>query len=244
MAADYEIDIFELWRIIARRRWLVLASVLLFSAGAGLATLLAPTIYRCQSTIALPGEPYQWMKIAEVKEVVAAARSRAVRGMPLGDLPPGDLAKVSDIRVMEMPESQTFFKLVVKAKGDQEAAVRVSQGIYRYLTTDPSIQARLQIMVRGADSVLAFAERTLQSALKSRGGQGGDPELVALYDKVYEFRIRRASLRNFEYISPPLLDPAPASPRPVLNLAISVLVGLMAGILLAVFADRRSAKDV
>jgi LPS O-antigen subunit length determinant protein (WzzB/FepE family) len=238
MSSEYVIDIFEMWRIILRRRWLVLGAVAVAIAGAALATILAPAVYRCHSTIAIPGDPYQWIRIPEVREVVAAARERALRGQPVGGITAGEMAMVHDVRVSDIPESRTFFKLVVKAKGNPKLADRVSRGIYGYLTTAPEVQTRLRAITMATDSALAFAEQAFQAELKRRDRPASAEGLVAIYDKVVEYRLKKAGLRNFEYISEPITDPRPISPRPALNVAIAALIGLMAGLALAAAAER------
>jgi capsular polysaccharide biosynthesis protein len=241
MSSEYVIDIFELWRIVLRRRWLVLASVLLFVAGTGVATLLTPRIYRCRSTISLPGEPYRWIGIPEVKEMVTAAWARANRGKLLNGMKSEDVNKIKAIKVQEIPGSETIFKLVVTTKNDANLAREISGVIFQFLATDSTVQSRLKVVAQGADSVIAFAEKIFRNyQSRNRFPNMRDAELVALYDKVIEYRIRRANMRNFEYISPPELELSPVSPRPWINLSVASLVGLMVGILLSVTIDRKN----
>ncbi len=239
MASEQEIDIFELWRIAVRRRWLVLGSLLVAVIGAALATALSPAVYSCHSTIAIPGEPYQWIKIPEVRELVAAARERALRGETVGGIAPGEMARIYDLRISDIPESRTFFKLVVKSRGDPSLAEKVSRGVFLYLTTAPEVQSRLQAMIQANDSALAFAEQTFQAELRRRDRPAAGEGLLAIYDKMMEYRLRKASLKNFQFISQPAASLRPVSPRPTLNLVIAALIGLIIGLGLAAFVDRR-----
>ncbi len=238
MSKDLQVDIFELWWIIVRKRWLVLSSVFLCATGAGLGSLLSPTVYRCQSIIALPGESYRWTTVSEVKELVAAAMAGIRRGQAFPGLSSVDVRKILGITVQEAPESATMFRLVIKTKGDPDLAVRAAEAMFKYLKSDSPIQKRLRIMIQGADSALAYAEMAFQ--IESRRAAGRyDAALLDLYDRVVEHRIRRASLRNFEYVSPPAMDEGPIASRTWLKITLAAIIGLMAGVVMAVIFDSR-----
>lgn len=238
MGMERQVDIFEMWRIIIRRRWMILSFLGLFAAGAAVASLVSPTVYRCQSTIVLPGDPYRWTSVTEIKEVVAAALAGAGRGDSLLGLGRKDMTNLVGAKVQEVYGSETMFRLVVKARRDPGLARHASEALFFYLTNNSPIQERLRILIQGADSSLVFAEKAFQDESRRAAGRI-DPQLSTLYDKLIEHRMRRASLRNFEYISPPTLDPAPVSPRTWRNTALSALIGLMVGIILAVSVDSR-----
>lgn len=238
MDKELQVDIFEMWRIVIRRRWMILSFLGLFAIGGAMAYLMAPTIYRCQSTIALPGEPYRWTTVPEVKEVVAAAIASASRGESVLGLDGDEMGNLVGVKVQEVAGSETMFRLVVKTKSEPALALKIAEILFTYLTTRAPVQERLRIMIAGADSSLVFAEKAFLTESHRTAGRA-NAQLLALYDKLVEYRIRRASLRNFEYISLPTLDPAPVSPRPWLNVSLAALIGLMFGSVLAVFTDRQ-----
>jgi len=249
MTKEYEVDIFDLLRVTARRWRTVLATVLAFMAAATLFVLVTPKTYRCQSTIAIPQEPNQWIKVSEVREIVTAAREKLLAGVDSANLPPRLVSKISSIRIVDIPDVETFFRLEVKAVGEPALAESVSHYLFGYLSSYPAIQYRRESMITGLDSAIRYSERILESmsggrvktGIQADGSRPNDIRLdmVSLHNKLVEYRVKKAGLRNFEYISGPRLDPSPVSPKAWVIISIAGLTGLLIGLMLALALDYR-----
>jgi len=135
---DHEIDVCELWRIVWKRRSVVIIVTLLFLAGAGLFIALSREVYKVSNALVLSKIGNVQLSYPEVKMIIQV----------LDDLPPSQQAKELGMEVGAIKNVKRIKAVDIKGSNivkleietlNRETGMGVMQILPRYIMTRPYV---------------------------------------------------------------------------------------------------------
>ncbi len=264
--ANYaSVDLADYIRIVARRKWLILAVVALACAAAFAYARSQPTKYTASAQLEFP-EPAQPVaspnpKVIQgyVQDQASFVKSQTVaaRAADILDTATEPRSLLADIEVVTNEESRV---VTVRATAETAAAAqRQAQAFaqaYVQLRTEEGkadldrVLATKDATVAAADDALAVASRQYDAACRDATEARCAIALRSLDDATQalsEAKVDRANAASTPIDAGRILSPAvrptkPSTPGPVRTVALGGLAGLILGICLAFVRDRLDSR--
>ena len=233
-----------------RRRWRVVALTLLLVVAAGVAlTLVTPRVYVAEAEVLIEPDPISDATSLAAEEVATEARAvtsfeslqRVVDAEELSDVPI-DLA--DDVTVTPEDTGAAVVTIAV-SRGDAGEAADIANALaLTYLDVsgakaisdladiDQQIQELEQRIITLSEQLDSTPPRQSADLRTERRQVIAERSLLFATRAAVRFSVSDAGGRG-ELIAPAEVPDSPASPQPVRNLGLAVLVGLLLGIGLA-----------
>lgn len=243
---------------VLRRRWRLIALVCVFAVAASLAyslnrvpefrstadVLLSPTAFDVRQG---GGE----LTPEEIATQVRIATSQPVAGLVRDDLRLANTPVLEDLVTVEALGSSRVLRITSRMTHPEEAAevarsVAQSYLVYRQTNTQQTLtevtsslaerQQRLETRLAGLDEALADRPDPGGKLAAERREVLG--QLSRISAQLADVDISVAGGAGGELLDEPAENTVQVAPRPVLTVALSLLIGLLAGIALALTRDR------
>ena len=264
---DDEIDLYELWLVLKRRKFYVFGFLILFSVAGLLYAFLSPEVYRNSALVALPSVE---LKNGERREIVSFSTTTSILKLLGDELQKGEYDKLA--RELQLPLSvvKSLDSLTVSSTERRESGKRVFlveldgrepsllpkvlSSLVNYLNSNPFVSKQIeeqrriikqQLQEIGRElpklenEVKLLKEKILKSQIKVLGF---DPTAI---DR--NLILMRAKKLNLEYILSAgihgyevvysTVSGKPVKPNRPLVVAVSAVTGLFFGIFVAFFVE-------
>ena len=240
---DDEVNIFNYWKVIIKRRWLLIGVFLISIATTSVVNLLMPKIYR--------GEYIIKMATADFNDVLE--RINVDDKEKMREILPKTYLLLYELKVTTIPDPVLYkLNIIIDVKKTSDISL-IATELLEYINNFPyykrSVEQRkkllqkqleeLSIAIANSDAILKTYNTLLQSA--KLVPLGFNP--IELYDGILELKTKKVileqSLKNhigMEIITQDIFS-NPVKPRIKMNIALSALIGLLAGMFLVFFAE-------
>lgn len=254
---DDEINLMDLWKVVVKRRNIIIFITLL-SAGLAIAVSLKMSkVYEGEAVLALPrvannsNNSNNFMLVANVEEtkaIVDALLREVKNGNPFGGFDKELVKKVADIKIMQIKGSESQLKVVVKIKDDPQGAYEVYSKIMTYLNGNEYIKGKINSGRVALESNLSEAKSAVEKAgrmreealhlIATKNNVGFNPleidvKINDLKTRVIGLETSLSMIKGYEFVSGPYVYKNKVKPKIALNILIAGMVGLFAGMLLA-----------
>ncbi|MBM2838892.1 MAG: chain length determinant protein [Deltaproteobacteria bacterium] len=242
---DDEINLMDLWKVIWKRKSLIIALTLSFAILALSVSLNSPKVYEGEAVVALPKVGISFV---ETKTITDAMLKEVKRGNPLGGFEETLIKKISDIRIEQIKGSDSQFKILVSIKREPYAAYEVFNKIMAYMQGNEYVKKRMDIEKKAIERNVSETRQTIEMAEKTRNEAvrlmstrnpvGFNPvdldvRIGELKAKLTGLETNLSLLNSYEFISGPYIYKNKVKPKVRLNTLIAGMVGLFVGMLLA-----------
>ncbi|MEO2082720.1 MAG: Wzz/FepE/Etk N-terminal domain-containing protein [Desulfurobacteriaceae bacterium] len=252
-----EIDLYELYLTLKKRKWTVIVTTLVF--------LIIGLIY---SLVAVPKYESKFLVSARGIEVSPEEVKQAIENLndliKNGDfemvtdelnLSKKEVAEITEIRVERSRRSSNSKNFPISVEvTDPELIGKLSKRIPQFLNGLPSVRERLESeRMKLKEQEKAFEEsiRGLKGLRKEivkliNRGKGKDlgfrlldldAKIADLKRQLIDVHYRLNSIKGFQTTVEPVIPDKPSKPKPKLILAVSLISGLFLGIFLAFFRE-------
>jgi LPS O-antigen subunit length determinant protein (WzzB/FepE family) len=240
MMQDTDIDLHQIWCVLWRHRYVILATAAVSGLAALAVNLSLPQLYQSQSLVALPesgryvvNDRYDKVRTT----VLTVAETRVLlEPFPAGALPPADrsLQRFRGISLDQVRGSDVFFRMVVTVRDDPGAAVVLSSAAVEFLQSRPVVRGKIDQARSAAERHLRDIDDAIARVARAGARPGGDPvaaELGTVQLKGTRYQVSGAldQLHSFQFVSGPELNPVPVGPKTVLRTVVFLFVGLFIG---------------
>jgi capsular exopolysaccharide synthesis family protein len=233
------LDIRQWGRLVWRRKWLLLAIVLLLPAAVYVGSSLLPKTYQSQATInvqATAGASTLFSKISAksdtdeaqtlIETTVVGRRAARILGLPPSDAK--ELLTHISVAPTNPAETDSNFLTITAQDSNAEMAAAIANAFARAVS-----QARTFNAIRNIDRTIT----TLEAQLTSTGGDEASEEAIAAQlQQLRGLRATQAGTTSIVEIATPAS--APISPRPKRNTVIALILALLIAAALAPLLDR------
>jgi LPS O-antigen subunit length determinant protein (WzzB/FepE family) len=235
---DSEINPMDLWKVIWKRKNLIIAVTLSFAIPALTMSLISPKVYEGQAVVALPKVGIGFV---ETKTIADAMLKEIKRGNPIGGFEETLIKKISDIKIEQIKGSDSQFRMVVQIKSEPDVAYEVFNKMMAYLQGNEYVKKRIDIEKKAIErnisetrQITETAEKTRNEAMRlmsTRNYMGFNP--VDMHVSISELKAdltvleKKLSLLNsYEFISGPYIYKNKVKPKVTFNTLIAGMVGL------------------
>jgi capsular exopolysaccharide synthesis family protein len=240
-----------------RRRWRLVALVAVLAVAASLAySLLRVPEYRSTADVLLSATAYDVQRVGaeltseEMATQVQVATSRPVANLVRDDLRLAATPSLDDLVTVEALGSSRVLRFTARTSHPDEAAEIARSVASSYLTHR---RTKTQQTLSGVTDALAERQQQLESALDRLAATPADPRARAdvaaerrdLESQLGQITTQLASLdipvtggAGGELLNEPEENTSQSAPRPVVNGVLALLIGLLAGLALAVMRNR------
>ncbi len=231
---DHEIDVCELWRIVWKRRSVVIIVTLLFLAGAGLFIALSREVYKVSNALVLSKIGNVQLSYPEVKMIIQV----------LDDLPPSQQAKELGMEVGAIKNVKRIKAVDIKGSNivkleietlNRETGMGVMQILPRYIMTRPYVVK----MIEREKGLLNSNIHALKKIID-------DPSISPMMD-IYscneKYNQLIADLDKIEkrelvfFVRQTIFPIEPYKPKKILVLTIGLLGGIIIGAFMALVME-------
>lgn len=242
---DDEINMVDLWRVIWKRKNLIIAVTLSFAVLALAVSLKMPKVYEGEAVVALPKVG---IGLVETKTIADALLKEVKRGNPVGGFDDTLIKKISDVKIEQIKGSESQFKIVVQIKKEPHVAYEVFNKMMAYLQGNEYVRRRLDIERTGIEANIAETRHTIEMAEKTRNEAvrlistrnpvGFNPvdldvRIGDLRGRLIGLETSLSLLKSYEFISGPYVYKNKAKPKVKLITLIAGIAGSFVGIMLA-----------
>lgn len=270
---DDEIDLREIFRVIWKRRLLIIGVFVLAVLIAGVISFTMPSVYRVSSIVAIGNfEDPVYTSQASAKGIMLSEQFllKVFRQLPNTTISDFNAFKGS-VSVESVKDSDRLIEISVETpdrQGGREAVEKIvllyanrsedSYNRYKKILSDQlaTTQERLDIL----DMDINQTREALQYTQNASGSSAMQEELSfsraldrlsgmeaqrsALIDKSLDLQKQLDLLRHLEVVSPAGEPVSPVGPRRVLMVAIAGMLGMMVGILAALILESCGRPDL
>ena len=258
---DDEINLYNLWKAIVKRKMTIIAIFLISLIGAMLYVFTSPEIYRLEAHMKLY-LPKDWSTVRElplttVRELPTAKDLSSI----IGTLNPEKKAiifskgadKITNVKIDELKGATDKFKITIESQSP-EMLPEALENIVKYIENMNMIKNNYEKITRELDEKIKDIKETYaKSDLMNREIEkrihsskmlsvGFNP--IEVNEKVLEMKIQLYRLeqerRNYKLIQPlddPFISKYPVKPYKTLIITIAAICSLMVGVFIAVIAE-------
>lgn len=227
-----------------RRRWLVLAVLILVPGAAyGVSKLVTPK-YEASTTLLVRSTNFSSQAFTQQLSVAtgsASAAAKLVQTTPvateasriLGDAPPDPGELLDSITVTtDDTDTTSQFMTITATSDDPDRAADIADAFARAITRTRT------------ENAVAEIDKTIETLQGQQAGDLGDRTLrEELSSQLQQLRGLRASQQGTTQVIEPAIAPgSPVSPRPLRNTILAFLAALVLAAILVPLADRFSRK--
>jgi hypothetical protein len=236
-----EVDMFAAGRILWRRIWIVLGTVVIFVVFSAIRSMGTAPVFRSDAIVTLPQLPgslvikqinestrsvisTQIVNVAETRELLQALavdRYRPLLPYVRDSAAVGDLV---DILVDELYGTDRFFRLAVKVRRHPQSAPMLMAAMLAYLQHHPLVTQRM-VDARSSQPPVNRSHARNHAAVPATPRAAGLSAMASPDPLAYQF------------VREPVPGATPVSPRPWINALLMGFVGLLLGSLCAIGYD-------
>lgn len=257
---DDEINLFEIWQVVWKRRYMIITITMISAVLALLVSLQLSKIYEGEAIVALPRGG------ADNKAIVSLDETRAITGTLLKEIKRGNpfdsfdsnlIRLIADIKFDQIKESDSKVKVVVQVKDEPRRAEEVLIKMVEYLRENAYVTKRLDIEKAAIEANLTEIRKAVERAtrtrdeairlISTRNPVGFNPveldvKVNDLGTKMIGLETSLSMLKGYEFVMTPHAYDKPIKPRVAVNTLIAGIVGLFAGVLLSFIMDTVNNK--
>ncbi|GEM_PF-2586860 len=255
MAKQNELfDLSDMLRAAWRFWPLVLAITVVFGSAALLISLSEVRLFSCQTLVALPeagGGALADTSAGQSRTLFSVAETRALLAdFPLS--PDGDggqwKRRLHSIRLSQSGSAGVYFNMLVVSREEPAAAVAISERALQYLQGQPEVKDRIDRMRRGWLEEKSILEGALERLSRIKGRTAADLAAIeagTARTKILLSRVEDnlSELRTYRFVAPPILNPVPVAPKPVVRAAAFSIIGFLLGIFAASALDSIKKRE-
>jgi LPS O-antigen subunit length determinant protein (WzzB/FepE family) len=256
---DDEIDLYELWLTLKKRKITVLVSIITFVFLGALYCLFSPNIYRIDSVVSLPTGLGEKIIISfdVTKDIVDKLndklKERNIKYLASTlNLPSNVLSSVTLINSKKYKNDKNFIQISIESK-DKKSLSQVKEAIISYLNKNPYLKIELdrevhliKEKIEALKNKLHDQEKTgnkikdliLHRKIRTMGFNPLDIDKTILNIKlqIKDLQILKNNIHGYKELASYLSD-KPVKPKRKLIIAVSFISGLFIGIFLAFFQE-------
>ena len=241
-----EINLYDYWKVVVKRKKLIIGLFLISVVVAAIISLLMPKIYRGEATFKITA-----------KEIITAKEMVSIIGNldkeKLKQVLPKTYNLVNSIKLNALRDSVDKFQLIIEAKRVDDIPIAISEFV-EYIDNSPLIKR----FVEQYKEMLLKQTEELSKVIES------SKELVKAYDnliktgrlipvgfnpvdlnkRISDIKIEKLQveqslrrLKGIEMGAQPYISSKPVKPKIEFNIALAGVFGLFAGIFLAFFME-------
>jgi len=258
--AEYEdeINLYDLWKVIVKRKKLIIGLFVIAILTSAIISLLMPKIYQGKIVLRLTTLPAK-----ELINIIGKIDSEE----DIKRLFPNTAHLITDVKLKEIKVSRNRvskdkFLLIIEAK-DKNILIHAFTEFVTYLNNIPFIKRfveeerqKLSIQLEEIDKLIAKSTKTIRTYEKLF--ETGKITLVGfnlieLEKSILDLKVRKIAieqalnrLKGVEMLEEPLISENPVKPKIMLNIAIAGISSLFIGIFLAFFIEnitKMKSKD-
>ncbi len=253
-----EINIYDIWKNIVKRKFLILGVLIIALILGAIVNLFSPKIYRGEAVLKI--QPTQLISTKELFEIIGKFDREKV-----AIISPENLTIINSVKIIQIPGSTDKFKVSIELT-ERDHFQGIVRAFVEYLNNIPFIkrtvdQSREQLLkkLEDVDVVMNKSQQDAESFKKMMVREKLNPigfNPVQFYKMLSDLEIEKivlkqsmSNLTGVELISQLAISLNPVKPRPVLNMTIAGITGLIVGLFLAVFLNylenlKRSSNSV
>lgn len=243
-----EIDLYELWLILKKRKYIIfLVTILFFCVALIYIFFSSSPVYQInfsvKSQFATPFILKQ--QIDHLNLLIKEKRTEDLKYLP--GLSENDLEALITIDAKIPRKAQNILSINVKAK-DREALNLYKEAILDFLRESPYIKEQENIKKEKLKKTIIFLKQEIQNLDKLRSlaitkkALDVNPleiekNIIELKNRLIALEVELSTLKPLELISESPIPKKPVKPKKKLILAVAIVSGLFSGIFLAFFVE-------
>lgn len=251
---DDEINLYDYWKVIVKRKRLIVGLFLVAVLASAIISFLMPKIYRGEVALKLPEKQSQSSITAKdltAKELLGVIGK--IDSEKIKSILPKTHHLVTDIKLNALKDSTDKLNVVIDVKRANDIPDAVSE-LIEYLNNNPLIKRYIEQererLLKQSEELSKIIEsskemvKNFEMLLKSGrlilvGFNPIELNKGASDLKIEKITVEQAikNLKGVEIIAPPYISNKPAKPKIKLNIALAGITGLFAGIFLAFFME-------
>ncbi|MDF2953362.1 MAG: Exopolysaccharide export protein/domain GumC/Wzc1 [Thermodesulfobacterium sp.] len=255
-----EINLYDLWKVIVKRKKLIIGLFVIAILASAIISLLMPKIYRGEAVLKLPTKEPQ---ASELINIIGKIDTKE----DIKRIFPNTAHLITDVKLKEIKVSRNQvskdkFLLIIEAK-DKNILTHAFTEFITYLNNLPFIKRsveeerqRLLIQLEEIDKLIAKLTKNIKTYKKLfETGKitlvGFNP--IELEKSILDLKVRKIAikqalnrLKGVEMLEEPRISENPVKPKIMLNIAIAGISSLFVGIFLAFFIEsitKMKSKD-
>jgi len=251
---DDEIDLYELWLILKKRKRVVFGSVLFFLALSVIYILIAKPVYRLSHSFS---DPISSSIPSQVENGISSLRLLLKNGeyqklAAILGLKEAQVKKISDLNLFLDRKNRQVFTLQVDSY-DKNLLKVYDRALVNFMKNLPAVREsyrlkreelleKLKIYQNRLSDVLSLSEKIKEKLMKGKSQVIGFNPLsisttVANYEsQIVSIKNRLEALKPFRDVITTVID-RPVKPKKKLIVAVGLVSGLFAGVFLAFFLE-------
>lgn len=249
-----EINLLDLWKVIVKRRNLIILITLVSAIIAAAFSLSLPKVYEGEAIVALPKVG---ITFDETKAITNFLVQEVKKGNPIDSIDESVIKRIDNITIDQIMGSANQFKIVARTKNDPKYAPEVINKIVEYLNRNEYVRSRINNDRKAIEANIFETKNTIGNAEKTRSeairlistrNPGFNPvdmdvRLNELGAKIIGLEASLSQLKGYEFVNGPFVYKNKVKPKNTLNILIAGMVGLFAGLLLS-FVLEINRKEV
>lgn len=259
-----EINLLDIWKVIVKRRNLIISIASVSAIVALVVSLLLPKVYEGEAVVNLPksgGTTISGGTIissVETKAIIDLFLKELKKGNATGGIDDGLAKKIDDVKVEQITGTDFQLKMIVRICGEPQRAYEVFNSLIVYLNGNEYVKRRLAIEKATIESNITETKNAIANAMRTREKSLAlmakwspisfnpvdlDIRISELNTKVIGFENSLSLLKSFEYVSGPYVYKNKVKPKVALNTVIAGIIGIFAGLILS-FVLEINRKEV
>jgi tyrosine-protein kinase len=237
MPPNQQVDLAHILHVLWRRRWVLIACLVLLPVGVYLLSRAAPKRYESSVTVQVQASavdtslfdgsaPSQTGAIASAARLIETTGVAETAAKKLKNPPAEPRSLLTKIRVN--PDELTGLITITARDGNPKRAADVATAFAEATAVARSAQARQRV-----DRAIAALQKELGT---SRGSTTSRRQLSEQLQRLRAVRAAQGS--NAEILEPAVVPDSPVSPRPAHNAALAGILALLVGVALAFLVER------
>lgn len=253
-----EINLLDLWKVIVKRRNLIILTTLVSAIIAAAFSLYLPKVYEGEAVVNLPKSGGTIISSVETKAIIDIFIKELKKGNAIGGIDGGLAKRINDVKVEQITGTDSQLKMIVRICDEPQRAYEVFNGLIAYLNGNEYVKRRLTIEKATIESNIAETKNAIANAMTTRERSLAmmakwspisfnpvdlDIRISELNTRVIGFESGLSFLKGYEFVSGPYVYKDKVKPKVALNTVIAGIIGLFAGLLLS-FVLEINRKEV
>jgi LPS O-antigen subunit length determinant protein (WzzB/FepE family) len=250
---DDEINLYDLWKVVVKRKMIIIAIVLISLLGAAMYCFIAPQIYRVETYVKL----YMPKDISTVKELPTGKDISSIIGKiddeKKAAIFPKTADEITDAKIGEIKGVADKFKITIESRNHENLTTALQEMIM-YIENIREIKSNYEkiIMeideriknVKEAEKKSYFQIKELEKRLNSTKvlPVGFDPyeisqKSIELKMEKYRFEQERHNYKLIQLLEDPFISKEPIKPKKAMIIIIAGICSLMFGVFIVFIAE-------
>jgi len=240
---DDEINLYDYWKVIVKRKRLIIGLFLVAVLASAIISFLMPKIYRGEVVLKLPA-----LTAKELLSIIGKIDAEKIKKFL-----PTTQHLITDIKLTALKDSTDKLQLIIEAKNTDalpQAAAELVVYLNNFTIIKRAVEEERERLIKQSEEISKVIEvsgeliRTYKKLLES--GRlitvGFNP--IELEKRVSDLKIERLAIeqvlnrpKGVEMLEKPYILKNPVKPKIKMNIALAGIASLFAGIFLAFFAE-------